>query len=196
MGGWEMSWVKAKEVEAEKYDVTVARTSILIVFILILIIWVLVSAWAEYSGILRYALFAFGIVAALLFLSYMLFKDVAKSTVTRPEKSEVLLGRSEKLAKLIKRAFQGYPTSQSMLEEELREIMIERISVRRKMPVDEVRERSATFQGAMEIVGDKELARLLSYRKKLGGKKRLMVMPSRSYNERIERIIAKMEEWN
>ncbi len=191
-----MSWVKAKEVEAEKYDVTVARTSILIVFILILIIWVLVSAWAEYSGILRYALFAFGIVAALLFLSYMLFKDVAKSTVTRPEKSEVLLGRSEKLAKLIKRAFQGYPTSQSMLEEELREIMIERISVRRKMPVDEVRERSATFQGAMEIVGDKELARLLSYRKKLGGKKRLMVMPSRSYNERIERIIAKMEEWN
>ena len=188
-------WVKEKEVEPERYDTTIARTSLLIALVLLVILVMLAAMWSNYSGILRYSIFAFGLLLVLSLFAYILFKDVARSTLPIPERKEALRGKGEELSRLIKRAFQGYPTSQHMLEEELREIMIERISVRRGMSDHAVRELTSTYEGALAITGDAELAELLSKRKKLGGKKKLVVLPSRSYNERIERIIRKMEEW-
>ena len=195
-GGRQMSgWKIAEEVEPERYDVTVARASILIALVFMAIMWFLAAAWANYSGILRYALFSFGVIAVLLLFSYMLFKDSARSTFRREERRPTVMGKGEELSRIVRRAFQGYPTSQRMLEEELREIMMERISVRRGMDMHRVRELTSTYDGALEITEDRELALLLSERRRLGGKKRFIVLPSRSYNERIERIIRKMEEW-
>jgi hypothetical protein len=188
-------WKRAEEVEPERYDTTVARASLLIALVFVVIFTFLAAAWANYSGILRYSIFAFGVLSVLVLFAYILFKDVARSTLAIPEKKEELRGKGEELSRLIKRAFQGYPTSQRMLEDELREAMMERIRVRRNMSDKAVRELTSTFEGALSITGDKELAELLSRRRKLGGNKKIVIIPSRSYNEKIERIVRKMEEW-
>ncbi len=190
-------WKEAVEVEPEQYDSELVKNAVIISIVSLVFVSVFIAMWADYSGILREALFTFSICLFLLGTSYYMLKNSAKSvTDTGHEREYAVIGRGDELAKFIKRAFSGYAASQSILEETLREILIERISVRRRMTVESVRERISTYEGALELVGDEELARLLYEKKKLGGKRRLIIRASRRYREKIERMINKMEEWN
>lgn len=190
-------WKKAVETEPALYDAGVVRNMVVAAIVLVAIISLFLAMWANYSGILRYALTVFAVSTAILIPAYFLFENSALSFVpVREEPSYSLKGSGEELAVLVKRSFSGYRASQAMLEEILREIMIERISVRRRIPLETVRELSEDREWAMKILDDEELAALLTEKKRLGGKRVFIIRPSKAYRERIERIIKKMEEWN
>jgi len=190
-------WKKAVETEPEMYDAGVVKNMIDTALVLVAILSVFLAMWANYSGILRYSITVFAVSTVILIPAYFLFQNSAVSlTGPRKEPDYQLKGEGDELATLVKRSFSGYRASQAMLEEALREIMLERISVRRRMSREEIEERISDFGEAVNLVGDEELARLLVEKKRLGGKRIFIIRPSKAYREKIERIINKMEEWN
>ena len=190
-------WKKAVETEPEMYDAGVVKNMIVTALVLVAILSVFLAMWANYSGILRYSITVFAVSTVILIPAYFLFQNSAVSlTGPRKEPDYQLKGEGDELATLVKRSFSGYRASQAMLEEALREIMLERISVRRRMSREEIEERISDFGEAVNLVGDEELARLLVEKKRLGGKRIFIIRPSKAYREKIERIINKMEEWN
>ncbi len=190
-------WKKAVETEPEPYDAGVVRNAIVAAIVFVAILSVFLAMWANYSGILRYSLIVFAVSTVILIPAYFLFQNSALSILPpREEPSYRLKGEGDELATLVKRSFSGYRASQAMLEEALREIMMKRISVRRRMSRKDIEDRISDFSGALNLVGDEELARLLIEKKRLGGKRIFIIRPSKAYREKIERIIKKMEEWN
>ena len=192
-----MRWKSAEEVQPEIYDGDSVETAIIMGAVLMLIVSTLMAMWASYSGLLRYVIMLMAISMALMVPAYLLFQRSARSTIKEPEEYVFTPeGEVEELRGLINRAFAGYRASQAMLEDRLREILLERISIRKRMPKEEVRTMARTKKGAMQLTGDEELAALLYRRKEMGREKNvLFVRPSREYQERMERIIQKMEEW-
>ncbi len=192
-----MSWKRAEETEPEIYDASGVENAIIMGSVFMLIIATFIAMWADYSGILRYLIMLVSVTIVLLLPAYLLFQNSARSYIPEPEEHRVRpRGEVEEVRGIIKRAFGGYQASQVLLEDRLRQALIEKISIKKRMPTEQVRRISRTYEGALSLVGDEDLARLLSEFKTMGREKKvLFIRPSHEYQERIERTIKKMEEW-
>ena len=180
------------------YDGYNIRNGIVVAAVSIAFIGTMVAMWANYSGILRYLIVVLTVSFVMLIPANLLFQDSARSVIREPEKERRgMKGEFNEISGLLDRALAGYHASQILLEDRLREIMFEKIAIKRRLSIDEVRERTAFFDGAREIVKDDELAALLSQRKRLGRTRRVFIVrPSKKYAEHVKRIVKKMEEWN
>ncbi len=187
----------AQEINPETYDGDSVATSIVMFSVFMLIVAGLMAMWASYSGILRYVIMLTFVSIVLMIPAYVLFQSSARSVIKAPEEwAPAPRGNLEELSSLMKRAFDGYQASQAILEDRLREDLIERISIRKRLGSDSIREISRDWKGALRLTGDEDLARLLFKRKKMGREKKVFfVRPSKEYREWIMRVITKMEEW-
>ncbi len=191
-------WKEAVETRPEMYDGYNIRNGIIVAAVSIAFIGTMVAMWANYSGILRYLIVVLTVSFVMLIPANLLFQESARSVIREPEKERrEIKGEFNEISRLLDRALAGYNASQILLEDRLRDIMLEKISIKRRMSVEEARERTAFFDGAKELVKDDELAVLLSKRKRLGSNRRIFfVRPSKKYAEHVRRIVKKMEEWN
>lgn len=192
-----MSWKRAREIQPETYDGDNVSTGIVMLSVFMIIIAVFMGMWADYSGILRYVIMLTFVTLVLMIPAYLLFQNSALSRIPEPGlpvfKSK---GDLEEIRGLMKRALKGYHASQVMLEDRLRHDLIMRISVRKRISIENVRENSKEYPDALRLSGDEDLAVLLSRRKKMGRNKRaLFVRPAAGYKEWIVRVMEKTEEW-
>ena len=185
------------EIRPEIYDGDSVRMAIIMASVFMVIIAGLIMMWAEYSGLLRYTLLLTFTTLVLMVPAYLLFQESARSYIPEPERHDIVMrGDLEEIRGLMKRAFRGYMASQAMLEDRLREDMIRRISVRKRIPMEAVRESSRDRKKALLMTGDDDLARLLSERKSMSRSRRaIFIRPSQEYRAWIMRVVKKMEEW-
>jgi hypothetical protein len=192
-----MSWKRAREIQPETYDGDNVSTGIVMLSVFMIIVAVFMGMWADYSGILRYVIMLTFVTLVLMIPAYLLFQNSAVSRI--PEQERPVFrpkGDLEEIRSVMKRGLKGYHASQVMLEDRLRQDLIQRISIRKRIPIETVREESKEYSGALRLSGDEDLAVLLSRRKKMGRDKRtLFVRPEAGYKEWIVRVIEKMEEW-
>ena len=120
--------------------------------------------FAIYSGFIRFLLMFMALLILMLFLSARVAEKVPSEGIEKEvETQEAARTGLASMKKTVERAFEGYQSSQIILRDTLRDVLVRKIAMKKRMETWEVEE-VCTRGGAKGLVADPELQKLLSER--------------------------------
>ncbi|GEM_PF-3552925 len=120
--------------------------------------------FAIYSGFIRFLLMFMGLLMLMLFLSARVAEKVPGSAAEREGKEEEKTRNGlASVKETVERAFSGYQSSQIIIRDTLRDVLVRKIAVKNRMEPWEIEE--LCTKGRVEkLVSDPELQKLLAQR--------------------------------
>lgn len=189
---------KEYKKEREGFENVFKFVTILMIFMLIVFI-----PWSPYSGMLRWtiSIFSLGIIASIVALLMYRRSQPLESWKRKNELNMQVGSKLGETSELVQRAFKGYDASQALLEERLKDHIIESLKQDRGLSPDEIDELMNDMEKLKKEIGDEDIYEFLKTSKDFrdaGGAARLFSDRAREspqdYKKRIERVMDKMEE--